>query len=42
LQVYQRQGQKCRRCGAEIRRLVQGNRSSYYCPRCQPRRVGMS
>ncbi len=33
--VYDRAGQKCRRCGATIRRLVQGQRSSFYCPRCQ-------
>src|SRR5438067_3017180 len=33
--VYEREGQLCRSCGAKIRRLVQGQRSSYYCPRCQ-------
>jgi formamidopyrimidine-DNA glycosylase len=35
LRVFQREGRKCRRCGKEIRRLRQGNRSSYYCPGCQ-------
>ena len=33
--VYEREGQPCRRCGARVKRLVQGQRSSYYCPRCQ-------
>ena len=33
--VYERAGQPCRSCGAKIRRLVQGQRSSYHCPRCQ-------
>ncbi len=35
LQVFQKEGEKCRRCGAIIRRIRQGNRSSYYCPCCQ-------
>ena len=33
--VYDRQGQACRRCGTQIRRLVQGQRATYYCPGCQ-------
>jgi formamidopyrimidine-DNA glycosylase len=33
--VYDRAGQKCRRCGARIRQLRQGQRSTYYCPTCQ-------
>jgi formamidopyrimidine-DNA glycosylase len=33
--VYDRAGQPCRRCKAPIRRVVIGQRSSYYCPRCQ-------
>lgn len=33
--VYDRAGQPCRRCGARIRRIVQGQRATYYCPRCQ-------
>jgi formamidopyrimidine-DNA glycosylase len=35
--VYERAGEPCVRCGTKIRRIVQGNRSSYYCPRCQRR-----
>lgn len=35
LKVFQREGKPCRRCGALIRRIIQGNRSSYYCPVCQ-------
>lgn len=33
--VYDRERQPCRRCGAPIRRIVQGQRATYYCPRCQ-------
>jgi formamidopyrimidine-DNA glycosylase len=33
--VYGRTGEPCRSCGAPIRRIVQGQRSSFYCPRCQ-------
>ncbi|MGC8817631.1 MAG: bifunctional DNA-formamidopyrimidine glycosylase/DNA-(apurinic or apyrimidinic site) lyase [Candidatus Hadarchaeum sp.] len=29
-------GKKCPRCRAEIRRVKVRNRSSYYCPKCQP------
>ena len=36
--VYQREGKKCVRCGAAIRRIIVGGRSSHFCPRCQ--RVG--
>lgn len=35
LRVYGREGQPCERCGAAVRRIVQGQRSSFYCPRCQ-------
>jgi formamidopyrimidine-DNA glycosylase len=35
LDVYGRDGQPCRRCGRPIRRLVQGARSTFYCPTCQ-------
>jgi formamidopyrimidine-DNA glycosylase len=35
LRVYQREGQPCRRCGAEIRRIEQGGRSTYCCLKCQ-------
>ena len=33
--VYGRAGQPCRRCGAQIRRIVQAQRSTFYCPHCQ-------
>jgi formamidopyrimidine-DNA glycosylase len=33
--AYDRAGEPCRRCGTPIRRLVQGQRASFYCPRCQ-------
>jgi formamidopyrimidine-DNA glycosylase len=35
LDVYDREGKPCRRCGGTIRRIVQGGRSTYFCPRCQ-------
>ena len=34
-QVYARKGEPCRACGAPIRRIVLGQRSAHYCPRCQ-------
>jgi len=35
--VYQRHGKPCLRCGkAEIERIVQSQRSTFFCPRCQP------
>jgi formamidopyrimidine-DNA glycosylase len=37
LSVYGREGRPCRRCGAAIRREPFANRSSFSCPRCQPR-----
>jgi formamidopyrimidine-DNA glycosylase len=36
LDVYDREGLPCRRCGTSIERVVQAGRSTYYCPRCQP------
>ena len=33
--VYDRAGQPCRRCGNVIRKIQQGQRSTYYCPCCQ-------
>ena len=30
--VYEREGEKCPRCGATIKRIVQAGRSTYYCP----------
>lgn len=35
LRVYGREGEPCERCGAPIRRIVLGQRSTFYCPRCQ-------
>jgi formamidopyrimidine-DNA glycosylase len=37
LDAYGQAGRPCRRCGAIIRRESFMNRSSYSCPRCQPR-----
>jgi formamidopyrimidine-DNA glycosylase len=33
--VYDREGEPCFTCGAQIKRIRQGGRSTYYCPRCQ-------
>ena len=33
--VYEREGEPCVNCGTRIKRVVQGGRSTYYCPRCQ-------
>jgi formamidopyrimidine-DNA glycosylase len=33
--VYDRAGEPCRRCGALIREIRQGQRSTFYCPKCQ-------
>lgn len=35
LEVYDREGEACRRCGRPIRRIVQSGRSTFYCPGCQ-------
>lgn len=37
LDAYGREGESCRRCGAVMRREKFMNRSSFYCPKCQPR-----
>jgi formamidopyrimidine-DNA glycosylase len=37
LKVYQRTGEPCLRCGHPIERIVVGQRSTHFCPRCQPR-----
>ena len=37
LNAYGREGEPCPRCGAPIRREHFMNRSSFSCPRCQPR-----
>ncbi|MCW2845199.1 MAG: DNA-(apurinic or apyrimidinic site) lyase [Nocardioides sp.] len=36
LHAYGREGEPCDRCGAAIRRVAFMNRSSYFCPVCQP------
>ena len=35
LRVYDRKGEPCTVCGTPIRRIVQGGRSTFFCPRCQ-------
>jgi formamidopyrimidine-DNA glycosylase len=35
--VYGREGQPCPRCAATVRRIVQAQRSTYFCPDCQRR-----
>jgi formamidopyrimidine-DNA glycosylase len=35
--VHTREGLPCYRCGTEIRRIVLGGRSTYFCPGCQQR-----
>jgi formamidopyrimidine-DNA glycosylase len=36
LDVYDREGLPCRRCGTAIERIVQAGRSTFFCPVCQP------
>jgi formamidopyrimidine-DNA glycosylase len=36
LHAYGREGEPCDRCGTPIRRVEFMNRSSFFCPRCQP------
>ncbi len=36
LQVYGRSGKKCYRCKGVISRTIVGQRSTHYCPHCQP------
>jgi formamidopyrimidine-DNA glycosylase len=35
--VYGRAGQPCTACGTAVRRIVQGQRATYFCPHCQRR-----
>ncbi len=35
LQVYQRAGEPCDRCGRKIARIVVGGRATHFCPNCQ-------
>ncbi len=38
LRVYDRADEPCRTCAAPVRRMVQGQRSTFYCAHCQPLR----
>jgi len=42
--AYGREGEKCFRCRAKIRRIIVAGRSSHFCPACQraPRRVKLA
>ncbi len=40
LAVYRRTDEPCLRCGRPIRRIVVGQRSTHFCPRCQLEPVG--
>ena len=35
LHVYGREGEPCRGCGARVKRIVQGQRSTFFCGKCQ-------
>lgn len=35
--VYGREGQPCTACGTRVRRVVMGQRSTFFCPKCQRR-----
>ena len=37
LAVYGQEGEPCPRCGTPVVRVAFMNRSSYFCPTCQPR-----
>ncbi len=37
--VYAKAGQPCRRCGSVIKRIVQAQRSTFFCPGCQTRTI---
>ncbi len=34
--VYGRPGEPCPKCGAEVQRIVVGQRGTHFCPQCQP------
>ncbi len=38
--AYGREGEPCPKCGAKIRHITVGQRSTYFCPRCQKRSRG--
>jgi formamidopyrimidine-DNA glycosylase len=35
--VYEQDGKPCKACSRPIKRIVQGQRATYYCPNCQKR-----
>lgn len=35
LSVYDREGKSCRKCDTLIKRIILGQRSTFYCPKCQ-------
>jgi len=35
LRVYDRADEPCRVCGAKVKRIIQGQRSTFFCPKCQ-------
>jgi formamidopyrimidine-DNA glycosylase len=37
-QVYQRTGLPCYRCGTAIEKIIVGQRSTHFCPNCQPQK----
>src|SRR5262249_56619965 len=39
LLVYDRADEPCRNCGTPLKRIVQGGRSTFFCPSCQRREV---
>ncbi|MCY3021909.1 MAG: putative Ig domain-containing protein [Planctomycetota bacterium] len=39
LRVYGREGEPCPRCCGAVKRIVVGQRGTWFCPRCQRRRV---
>jgi len=38
--VYGRSGEACPQCGSPIERIIVGQRSTHFCPKCQPLVVG--
>ncbi|HEY8278514.1 MAG TPA: bifunctional DNA-formamidopyrimidine glycosylase/DNA-(apurinic or apyrimidinic site) lyase [Bdellovibrionota bacterium] len=37
LLVYDRNGEGCKSCGSEVKRIVLAGRSTHFCPKCQPK-----
>jgi len=35
IRVYQKEGERCYHCSGTVKRIVQGGRSSFFCPSCQ-------